>query len=80
MQSEYDRVLDYLKQLRDGKLQLPDVADSYEMLPFLSNLTMIGAAHTAKVRVLPSVSVGQPPAPESGRKHYTAPNDYPFFF
>lgn len=82
LQAEYERVLEYLTLIRDGKLQLPDVADSYEALPFMSNLTIAGAAHSTKVRVLPHISSGAPPDPDGKRKQFQIPSmdAYPFYF
>lgn len=81
LREEYDRVLEYLKEIQLGRLQLPDLADSYETLPFMTNITIAGAYHTAKVRVLPSISSGAPPDPDGKRKNYqlSSLDSSPFF-
>lgn len=82
LQAEYERVLEYLKEIQLGRLQLPDIADSYETLPFMTNLTIAGASHGVKVRALPAISSGSPPPGESKRKNYTLSNldQFPFTF
>ena len=79
---EYERALEYLQQLRDGTLMLPEVLDSYEYLPFMTNLTHAGAYAGSKIRALPHISSGAPPSDNSGRKQFQLPaiDSYPFRF
>lgn len=72
LREEHERVLKMLGEIRDGFLQLPDVADSFNTLPFVSNVTVYGASPTAKIRVISQISTGGTPPPNSGLKHYTA--------
>lgn len=81
IKEEYERVLEYLKQIQSGDLQLEGVADSYNSLPFMSNPTVVGAANVTKIRILPTISVGGRPPSESKLKQYEISplDDRPFF-
>lgn len=63
LKEEYERVLKMLDDIVSGVLSIPDLAESFEMTPFLTNYHVDGTYRSAKFRKVDSTSVGKSPTP-----------------
>lgn len=63
--AECTQYLEWLKEIRDGVMDLPGAAPEQDVLPAVSNLTVDGRFRRNKVRRVPSTSTrdGVPPSP-----------------
>lgn len=66
--AECRQYLDWLKEIRDGVMDVPEIAPEVDMLPTVSNLTVDGRFTRQKVRRVPSTSTGSPPTPPVTQK------------
>lgn len=62
-----DEVMKWLDEIVAGNMMIPDAPDSFDLTAFVSNFTVDGSYITSKVRRVPRISTGGPPAPESKR-------------
>lgn len=61
LQAEYERYLDHLAAIRDGRLSVPDATGEHDFRPTVSNFHIDLREPRAKVRRVSSTSTGQPP-------------------
>ena len=60
---EYERVLEMMNEIGSGLLSIPEVAESFDTTPFLTNFHLDGRYRSSKFRKVDATSVGGRPAP-----------------
>ena len=66
----YKMTLDDLEKIHGGSLSLAEVNESFDTLPFVTNLHVDGNYRSAKLRKIQQISTTSEPTPNSGRKSY----------
>ncbi len=71
---EYNNLLTELDAIRDNDADVPDISESFEAIPTVSNFTVEPFRRHAKVRVIERISTGEKPAGNrkrfpSGHRH-----------
>lgn len=56
--ARYERCIEFLERVNEGKLQIPRLPFRFDMQPAMSNLRVDQRYTTKKIRVQPSTSVG----------------------